>query len=147
MHSAFDIYTASDHLPRSLFDKKSGPSYDVAETAFQAAASTHKPRWDWLEEKVTVRDLKEGRCGTNGGSSAYPGPFGSELDRAVKGKADSDLVGRPELPIFGLAMVGGGQVFGKAHLYGKCPDSRRGGAAANHALRLSLGVAGLGTRG
>jgi hypothetical protein len=28
-------------------------------------------------------------------------------------------VGRPELPIFGLAMVGGGKVFGKAHLYGE----------------------------
>jgi hypothetical protein len=147
MHSAFDIYSASDHLPRSLFDKKTGPSYDVAETAFQAAAGTHKPRWDWLEEKVTVRDLQEGRCGTDGGCSGYPGPFGSELDKAIEGKADSDLVGRPELPIFGLAMVGGGKVFGKAHLYGGCPNSWTPGETANHVVRLSLGVAGLCARG
>ncbi|XP_014558343.1 hypothetical protein COCVIDRAFT_94784 [Bipolaris victoriae FI3] len=114
---AFDLYSASDHLPRSLFDKKMGPSYDVAETAFQKALGTHKPRWEWFEEKITVQDLLDGRCGTDGAQSGYPGPFGSELDKAVEGKAGSDLVGRPELPIFGLAMVGGGRVLGKAHLY------------------------------
>jgi hypothetical protein len=120
--SAFDLYSASDHLPRSIFDKKIGPSYDVAETAFQAAMGTRKPRWDWFEEKVTVKDLKDGRCGSDGARSGYPGPFGSELDKAVDGKADSDLVVRPELPIFGLAMVGGGKVFGRAHLYGRFFD-------------------------
>ncbi|KAI2488246.1 O-methyltransferase A [Pyrenophora tritici-repentis] len=104
---AFDIYSASDHLPRSLFDKKTGPSFDVIDTAFQAAANTQKARWDWLEEKVTVQNLQDGRCGTDGGPSGYPGPFGSELDKAVQGKSASDLIGRPELPIFGLAMVGG----------------------------------------
>jgi hypothetical protein len=117
--SALDLYTASDHLPRSLFDKETGPSYDVARTAFQSAVGTQKPRWDWLEEKVTVKNLRDGRCGTEGGPSAYPGPFGSELDKAVEGMADDDLKERPELPIFGMAMLGGGKVFGKAHLYGE----------------------------
>ncbi|KAF1961331.1 S-adenosyl-L-methionine-dependent methyltransferase [Byssothecium circinans] len=110
--NAFDIYTASDYLPRSLFDKETGPSYDVAQTAFQAAVGTQKPRWDWLEERVTVKDLREGRCGTDGGLSAYPGPFGSELEKAVDGKADDELLTRPELPIFGLAMVGGDYPWG-----------------------------------
>lgn len=123
--SAFDLYSASDHLPRSLFDKKMGPSYDVAETAFQKALGTHKPRWEWFEERITVQDLLDGRCGTDGAQSGYPGPFGSELDKAVEGNAGSDLVGRPELPIFGLAMVGGGRVLGKAHLYGACPIMAR----------------------
>lgn len=118
MYSALDPYSASDHLPRCLFDKVIGPSYDVAQTAFQAAAGTNKPRWDWLEEKVLVKDLQEGRCGTGGTQSGYPGPFGSELDKAVAHKDNAELIQRPELPIFGLAMVGGGRVFGKAHLYG-----------------------------
>lgn len=147
MCSALDTYSASDHLPRSLFDKKTGPSYDVAETAFQAAAGTHKPRWDWLEEKVTVQDLQDGRCGTDGGRSGYPGPFGSELDKVVEGKAADELVNRPELAIFGLAMVGGGRVFGKAHLYGGWLKLRRADKAADKLARLPMGVAGLRPRG
>ena len=143
MRSAFDIYSASDHLPRSLFDKKTGPSFDVIDTAFQAAVNTQKARWDWLEEKVTVQNLQDGRCGTDGGPSGYPGPFGSELDKAVQGKSGSDQVGRPELPIFGLAMVGGGQVFGKAHLYGKYQRSPSANRVANNVPRLSMGVARL----
>ncbi|KAF2637243.1 O-methyltransferase A [Massarina eburnea CBS 473.64] len=104
---AFDIYMASDYLPRTLLDKETGPSYDVAQTAFQAAIGTRKPRWDWLEGKIKVKDLREGNCGTDGGLSAYPGPFGSELEKAVDDKADDELQNRPELPIFGLAMIGG----------------------------------------
>ena len=66
-----------------------------------------------------MQNLLDGKCGTDGGNSGYPGPFGSELDKAVEGRAPDELVGRPELPIFGLAMVGGGKVFGRAHLYGE----------------------------
>jgi hypothetical protein len=124
--SAFDIYTASDHLPRSLFDKETGPSYDVAHTAFQSAVGTKKPRWDWLEEKVKVKDLRDGRCGTDGGPSGYPGPFGSELVKVVDGKSDDDLKERPEHAIFGMAMLGGGRVFGKAHLHGQYSSASRG---------------------
>lgn len=147
MNSALELYSTSDHLPRTLFDKKTGPSYDVAETAFQAAVGTHKPRWNWFEEKVTVRDLKDGNCGTDGGHSGYPGPFGSELDKAVEGKDGSELVSRPELAIFNLAMVGGGKVFGKAHLYGMYLELGRGDATANKLTRLSLGIVGLRSRG
>lgn len=120
MNSALELYSTSDHLPRVLFDKKIGGSYDVAETAFQAAVSTQKPRWEWFEEKITVQDLRNGHCGTNGGRSGYPGPFGTELDKAVEGKDGPELVPRPELAIFNLAMVGGGKVFGEAHIYGVC---------------------------
>jgi len=116
--SAFDPYTASDHLPRSLFDKETGPSYDVKHTAFQAAVGTKKPRWDWLEEKITVKNLRDGQCGTDGGPSGYPGPFGSDLVKAVDGKSDDELIARPEHATFGMAMLGGGRVTGRAHLYG-----------------------------
>lgn len=52
-------------------------------------------------------------------SSAYPGPFGLVLQSAAEGRAPSDHVRRPEHEIFGLAMLGGGRVFGQAHLYGR----------------------------
>ena len=49
--------------------------------------------------------------------SGYPGlPQGTE---ASGGKREgSELVNRPELEVFGLAMLGGGMVFGAAHPYG-----------------------------
>jgi len=62
------------------------------------------------------------RSGTDGATSSYPGVFGTELDKAVakdvKGSGET-LVPRPEHSIFGLAMLGGGKVFGQAHLYGQ----------------------------
>ncbi|EOD45656.1 putative o- protein [Neofusicoccum parvum UCRNP2] len=112
-----DLYSASDYLPRTLNDPVVGPSYKVEHTAFQAAANTTKPRWEWLEEKVLVKDLRDGNCGSNGAASAYPGPFGAELEKAIAGKSDDALVPRPEHAVFGLAMLGGGRVFGNAHLY------------------------------
>ena len=147
MNSALELYSTSDHLPRILFDKKTGFSYDVAETAFQAAVGTHKPRWEWFEEKITVQDLKKGHCGTDGRSSGYPGPFGSELDKAGEGRDGSELVPRPELAIFNLAMVGGGKVFGKAHIYGMCHISGGEFSMDNNLSRLSLGVIGFCSRG
>lgn len=118
-NSGLDIYSASDHLPKSLHDPVVGPSYDVKHTAFQSAAKTDKPRWEWLEEKVTLKSLKAGDCGSDEVASAYPGPFGASLEEAGKGYDDESLISRPEHAIFGLAMLGGGRVFGKAHLYGK----------------------------
>lgn len=38
----------------------------------------------------------------------------NQVDGRAKGK---EMVPRPELEIFGLAMVGGGRVFGTAHLH------------------------------
>ncbi|KAF9631052.1 putative o- protein [Lasiodiplodia theobromae] len=112
-----DLYSASDYLPRYLSTSGQGSSYDVKQTAFQAAVNTLKPRWEWLEEKVTVKSLQNGNCGSNETASAYPGPFGAELEKAVAGKSPEELVPRPEHAVFGLAMLGGGRVFGKAHLY------------------------------
>ncbi|KAF2280130.1 O-methyltransferase A [Westerdykella ornata] len=104
-----DLYSASDQLPRFLNDPVLGSSYKVEETAFQAAANTSKPRWEWLEEKTTVKKLRDGDCGSDGAPSAYPGPFGAELDKAIAGKADDEVVPRPEHAVFGLAMLGGGR--------------------------------------
>ena len=43
----------------------------------------------------------------------YPGSFSR-----VEGQED-EVRDRPELEIFGLAMAGGGSVFGMSHVYGK----------------------------
>ncbi|KAJ8133353.1 hypothetical protein O1611_g274 [Lasiodiplodia mahajangana] len=112
-----DIYTSSDHLPRYLHDPQKGSSYAVNVTAWQDGINTQKPRWDWLEEEVTVDTLQAGNKSSHGRSSSYPGVFGAELEKACKDLEPSSLVKRPEHSIFGLAMVGGGRVFGQAHLY------------------------------
>ena len=48
----------------------------------------------------------------------YPGLPGRVEPSGGKG-AGTELVSRPELEVFGLAMLGGGMVFGAAHAYGK----------------------------
>ncbi|EEY23686.1 conserved hypothetical protein [Verticillium alfalfae VaMs.102] len=63
--------------------------------------------------------------GARGGDAAaaspktpYPGVFGTELSRVVNsGVGDGQPISRPEHAIFSLAMVGGGRVFGRAHLH------------------------------
>jgi len=80
----------------------------VSETAFQEAVGTSKPRWEWLEEKVKVKELSSKHA-------SYPGMPDSNL-RTIG--SEESLVSRPELEIFGLAMLGGGRVFGTAHVYG-----------------------------
>ncbi|KAI9688867.1 MAG: hypothetical protein M1822_001224 [Bathelium mastoideum] len=112
-----DLYSASDYLPKALFDPAIGKSYDVANTAWQCSMRTPKSRWEWLDEKTTAADLKHGTFGLNGNRSAYPGPFGTELDKALDNGKDGQQLARPEHAIFGLAMLGGGKVFGEAHLY------------------------------
>lgn len=123
LSSGLDLYTASDQLPRYLSDPEKGASYAVEVTPWQDAVGTSKPRWDWLEEKISVAELRQGhRNGPEGGVSPYPGAFGAESENAISGAAaaggDEALVPRPEHAIFGLAMLGGGRVFGQAHLYG-----------------------------
>lgn len=48
----------------------------------------------------------------------YPGLPGRVKPSGGQG-ARNGLVSRPELEVFGLAMLGGGMVFGAAHAYGK----------------------------
>ncbi|CRK45149.1 hypothetical protein BN1723_016488 [Verticillium longisporum] len=141
-----DLYTASDHLPRALHDSVKGSSYAVDQTAWQDALGVSKSRWDWLEEKTSASDLREGcnaavqgttdtdtaartpsapGAGGQGRDAAaaspktpYPGVFGTELSRVVNsGVGDGQPISRPEHAIFSLAMVGGGRVFGRAHLH------------------------------
>lgn len=90
-------------------DAKKGASYKVNETPLQEAIGTSKPMWEWLEEKVPARELKS----TNG---SYPGYFDSYISAVNDWES---VVSRPELDIFGIAMLGGGRVNGTAHAYGK----------------------------
>jgi hypothetical protein len=107
-------FTASDRLPKTLLDPTTGPSYDVAQTAWQDAIGTTKTRWEWIEERVEQDKLLQ-----SGGH--YPGIPSLVLEPQPKG--EDGLVARPELEIMGLAMVGGGRVFGAAHVYGKMRSS------------------------
>ncbi|KAI1146766.1 S-adenosyl-L-methionine-dependent methyltransferase [Nemania diffusa] len=141
-----DIYSSSDYLPRYLDDPARGHSYAVDTTAWQSAVNTSKPRWEWLEEKTSACDIRDGLNGTDGNLSAYPGIFGPELNSA-KAQAKSGgetLLSRPEHAIFGQAMVGGGRVFGQAQLYdfpwaslGPSTVVDVGGGAGGFCLQLS----------
>ncbi|AEO59636.1 hypothetical protein MYCTH_2066662 [Thermothelomyces thermophilus ATCC 42464] len=144
-----DVYTASDYLPRTLRDPVKGPSYAVEVTPFQdAVGGTKAPRWTWLEERPTIRDLLDGRNGPDGKPSPYPGNFGTEIrmlaEKVAAGHSDQERVPRPEHGLFGLAMVGGGRVFGEAHLYdfpwaslGSATVVDVGGGMGGFALQLS----------
>ncbi|KAJ3497719.1 hypothetical protein NLG97_g1692 [Lecanicillium saksenae] len=115
-----DLYTSSDHLPHALYDSVKGPSYAVDETAWQDAVGTKKPRWDWLEETTSISKLLDGRNAQGTPKSAYPGIFGRSLrDIVQQAAADGKYsqLRRPEHSTFSLAMVGGGRVFGRAHLH------------------------------
>lgn len=108
-----DIYSASDYLPKYLADPVKGSSYDVRTTAFQDALGTQKSRWEWLEEKIPV-------------NAPYFNSKGYPHDVSVTGETTSDVNSitetktrsRPEHELFGLAMLGGGRVFGTAHIFG-----------------------------
>ncbi|KAK6523136.1 hypothetical protein TWF694_006031 [Orbilia ellipsospora] len=141
-------YTAADHLPRLLTDPVKGSSYAVDECAFQAAVGSKASLWNWLEEPTKVRDVLDGRNGSNGAPSAYPGIFGDELQHFVKeakAKQDDQIsIPRPELTTFGFAMIGGGKVLGEAHLYdfpwaslGKATVVDVGGGLGGFCLELS----------
>jgi hypothetical protein len=112
LHSGWDLYTASDALPRALLDPEIGSSYSVNQSAWQKAVGTTKERWNWLEEGTSGTELKNAELG------AYPGPFGPEVTAAIQSNDGRESIPRPELDIFGLAMLGGGRVFGVAHLFG-----------------------------
>jgi hypothetical protein len=105
LSSGLEVYTASDHLPKTLSHPVKGASYSVSETAFQDALGTTKPRWEWIREKTTISEINEQMVG-------YPG-----YPSRIQGEGQ-EVVNRPELEIFELAMTGGGQVFGECHVYG-----------------------------
>lgn len=121
MHSSnLDLFTACDHLPNYLLGSK-GSSYKVNETAFQEAVGTTKPRWEWLEQKI-IPGM------TPNETQGYPGMPGLYTKEHVNGLTNGqakiehragEAVPRPELEVFGLAMVGGGMVYGAAHPHGK----------------------------
>lgn len=118
-YSSFDLYTASDSLPRTLMHSDFANSYSVSETSFQKALGISKERWNWLEEDVSPNDLQ------SGGPGKYPGCFGPEYLSAVAQIGDKQTIKRPEHEIFGLAMLGGGKITGVAHLYGTSKESSK----------------------
>jgi hypothetical protein len=129
LNSGWDLYSASDALPHALLDPEIGSSYSVKETAWQKAVGTTKERWNWLEEGTTATELH------NGGSGAYPGPFGPDVTAILQGENTGESIRRPELDIFGLAMLGGGRVFGVAHLFGM-PQYTVSGTEPRHILTV-----------
>ncbi|KAJ5990773.1 hypothetical protein N7522_010980 [Penicillium canescens] len=126
---AYIAMFASDALPHALLDPEIGSSYSVKETAWQKAIGTTKERWNWLEEGTTATEL------LNGGSGAYPGPFGPDVTAILQGENTGESIRRPELDIFGLAMLGGGRVFGVAHLFGT-PQYTVSGTEPRHILTV-----------
>lgn len=94
-------------------DPVKGPSYDVRVTPFQDAVGTKKPRWEWLEELIPVNapDI---------GGQGYPRNVAGIDETKPRPDANgrTETTSRPEHELFGLAMLGGGKVFGTAHIYG-----------------------------
>ncbi|KAI9672395.1 MAG: hypothetical protein M1817_003417 [Caeruleum heppii] len=145
-----DLYSASDYLPKYLVDPVKGPSYDGAVTPWQDAFGTEKLRWEWLEEMVPAGPHQMERKGYPRGedikellSNGHTNERNEETRKAgdVQGK---DLEKRPEHEIFGLAMLGGGKIFGTAHLYdypwaslGKANVVDVGGGVGGFSLQLS----------
>ncbi|KAL4915849.1 S-adenosyl-L-methionine-dependent methyltransferase [Aspergillus aurantiobrunneus] len=134
---ALDIYSASGILPKTLLDAEKGPSYDVRKTAFQDAIGTGQTRWEWFEEKVPAGQLQDP-------VGVYPGPWGPTLTDSLQGKQSEDLVARPELANFGLAMYAGGLITGSAHLHdypwqslGKAQVVDVGGGVGGFCIQLS----------
>ncbi|KAG2416263.1 hypothetical protein HFD88_007456 [Aspergillus terreus] len=130
-----EAFTASDRLPKTLLDPSTGPSYDVTRTAWQDAIGTTKPRWEWIEERVEPDKLLDS-------GFHYPGIPSLILEPQAPG--EDGLVARPELEIMGLAMVGGGRVFGAAHVFdfpwaslGNALVVDVGGGVGGFALQLS----------
>lgn len=123
--SGLDLYTASDHLPTTLLSKDKGFSYDVDKTAFQNAVNTTKSRWDWLEEKVPLKDLRCENSGYPGAPELVPSFENgvANVSPTTNGHSETkpgkELYARPEHAIFGLAMVGGGKITGAAHVEGR----------------------------
>jgi len=119
-----DLYSASDYLPTTLTDPVKGPSYDVAQTAFQSAVGTTKPRWDWLKEEILEGSRRPVSVGyPRSGSTASNEHSDSEAAVQKNGHTNENGIvtshtqPRPELEIFGMAMLGGGKVFGSAHVF------------------------------
>jgi hypothetical protein len=91
-----------------------GASYSVTETAWQEAHASSKPRWEWLAEKIDPSDIGNDGVG-------YPGvPDPSQFANTPDGDGK---VPRPELEIFGLAMVGGGRAISASQPYGELPKN------------------------
>jgi hypothetical protein len=129
-----EAFSASDRLPRNLLHPETGPSYDVTKTAWQDAVQTTKSRWDWIEERVEQDKLLD-----SGGH--YPGIPSVVIEPQQKG--DDGLVARPELAIMGLAMIGGGRVFGSAHVHGESRFlHRKSRKRADNSRRLPMGLSG-----
>ncbi len=109
MYSQGDIYTSAEMLPKYLLGPK-GASYSVTETAWHEAHGSAKPRWEWLAENITPSEIQNEGVGYPGVPD--PGQF-AHLVPDVDGK-----IPRPELEIFGLAMVGGGRAISASQPYG-----------------------------
>jgi hypothetical protein len=107
-----------EYFPRSLYGHDEMPDHPMA-PCLRQALGTDKPYWEWLEDKISVKNLRDGcHNGTDGGPSPYAGLWGAELHDTITGKADDDMIPRPELAIFGRAMSGHVDSFSAFSQYG-----------------------------
>ena len=128
-----EAFTASDRLPKTLLDPDIGPSYDLQKTAWQDAVATTKTRWQWIEERIEQDQV----LSTSG---HYPGIPSLVIEPQPIG--EDGLVARPELAIMGLAMVGGGRVFGSAHIHGESAPCACSQECCINGSRFSVGLVG-----
>lgn len=127
------MFSSVNELPAHLFSCGQGTeSPSAPKTAFGKAMRSNASIFDVFAQEVRAGDLKHGRngvgipyewssngeappaadMGENEGAksfrSGHPGAYGTYLRDAVGGKADDELVERPELKVHKLGMVGAG---------------------------------------
>ena len=61
------------------------------------------------KEAGIMKDANHDMASLESFRSGYPGVYGTLLRDAIKGKADDELVERPEMRVFKMAMVGAGE--------------------------------------
>ena len=82
----------------------------MTETAWHEAHASSKPRWEWLADKIHPSQIQNEGVG-------YPGvPDPSQFAHLMPD--DDGNIPRPELELFGLAMVGGGRAISASQPYG-----------------------------
>jgi hypothetical protein len=86
--------------------------------------------YDWLPDTMPAVVLQNGEASKpkktdskdgNSFRSGYPGAFGTYLQDIIRGKEDDELVERPEMVMFKMAMIGAGEAGLTNEYHGMCP--------------------------
>lgn len=101
-------YSASDFLPRVLSNAALGDSYDPTKTAFQQAVGTRLSLFDWMQQKVLASDT-DWRPVQARRHPAEDDAHGSSGKSNPNLTPSEEIVRRPEVALFNLAMAGLGR--------------------------------------